>query len=66
MSSASKIDIIEQAKYINTLAQKILQSATMLDEKACQDRASGTIKNLAPELSKEASKINKMCRWGWK
>lgn len=64
--NASKTEIIEQAKYINTLAKRILQAASMIDAENCQDRNNGTIKNLAPELSKEASKIKKMCSYGWK
>lgn len=63
---ANKADIIEQAKYINTLTKRILSASVMIDNSNCQDRNTGTIKNLAPELSKEASRIKKMCAYGWK
>lgn len=63
---ASKKEIIEQAKYINILAKKILDAANNINADNLADRNNGTIKNLAPELSKEASKIKKMCSYGWK
>ena len=61
---ATDKEIIEMADYILTLAKKIRAAADAKDGGAT--RKSGTIHNLAPELSKSASEIRKMVRWGYK
>ena len=53
-------EIIEQAKYISLLAKKIEAAAIEAQNHDWSNRASGTITNLAPELSKAASKIKQM------
>lgn len=52
-------DILEQADYLVLLAQKIRKAAEDFEPNT---HKSGTISNLAPELSKAASKIRRMTR----
>lgn len=56
-------EIIEQAEYILTLARRIRLAA---ESHEVNTRRGGTIYNLSPELSKAASQLRKMIRWGWK
>lgn len=63
---ATKQEILIQAAYIKTLATMIEKAAHNLpDVIEYPSRASGTINNLAPELSKEASRLRKMLRYDW-
>ena len=66
MTHATK-KMVEQAKYITLLAKKIEDAVGRLPDNVIQpSRASGTINNLAPELSKAASQIKQMNAYGWK
>jgi hypothetical protein len=65
MTQATYKEVIEQADYILLLAKKIRTAAGKVPKDAVSNRASGTIKNLAPELAKAASQIKQMSRYGW-
>ncbi len=60
---ASKEEIKQHVQYLDMLVSKIKECAESCDD---NNRSSGTIKNLSPELAKGASKLNKMLRWGYK
>jgi len=66
---AKKKDIIAQAEYILVLATKIKEAANNVEndsyERNSGGKSSGTINNLSPELSKAASKIAQMNKYGW-
>ena len=63
---ATKHEILIQAAYVKTLATMIEKAAQALpDVIEYPSWASGTINNLAPELSKEASQLKKMLKYGW-
>jgi len=63
---AEKHQIIHEAKYLMVLTERLLAAAENSEENGYGPcRQNGTIKNLAPEISKLASKINKMTRYGW-
>lgn len=64
-------EIIEQAKFVNLLSEKMLQAAINLKtaedwtDKKGHGYHSGTINNLAPEVSKAASKLKQITSsWG--
>ena len=65
MTQATKKEILRHVNYMSVLMSKIEESALDLDSEACQDRASGTIKNLPPELAKVSSKLKQMLCWGY-
>jgi len=56
---ATQKQIQKQAEYIVILAEKILEASKGIKDGG-STRASGTLMNLAPELSKAASKIKQM------
>jgi hypothetical protein len=66
---ASVKEIKEQAAWILQLANKLNSAAENLSEGydkyhfPCRDN--GTITNLSPELSKAASKLKKMAKFGY-
>lgn len=65
--TASKEEILIQVAYVKTLATMIEKAAMALpDPNDYPNMASGTINNLAPELSKEASQLRKMLRYDWR
>lgn len=66
MTHASKKEIKEHAQYMQELMSKILRCVNRYDESAYHSMDAGTIKNLSPELSKAASHLNKMMRYGFK
>lgn len=65
MTQATKKEILRHVEYMSVLMSKIAESALVLDSEACQSRASGTIKNLSPELAKASSKLKQMLCWGY-
>lgn len=63
MTQASKKEVVVHIKFMKCLMDKIEESITLYDENISPSHHSGTIKNLSPELSKAASKLNIMMRY---